>query len=76
MIIKVNRVSRIGKKWENYVYVPDTYSFRAAIRHIRQSKGITLSRTRMTFERVFDETNFSKPVKHFDFSINRYQPAK
>ena len=75
MIIKVSRISRTGKEWENYVYLPDTYSFHAAIKHISQSKGITKNK-RTKFEQIFDEANFTKPVKHFDFSVNRYKPAK
>ena len=75
MIIKVSRISRTGKEWESYVYLPDTYSFHAAIKHMKKAKGINLPHKRTKFELVFDEDTI-KSTKHFDFSINRYKPAK
>jgi cystathionine beta-lyase family protein involved in aluminum resistance len=75
MIIKVGRKSRTGRVWETYVYVPDTYSFRSAIIHIQRSKGIT-KRKGMWFERVFDEMNISKSIKHFNHNDHAYRVPK
>ena len=75
MIIKINRVSRTKKKWESYVYFPDTYSFRSAIKHLEGAKGVTINK-KVTYERVFDEMNVSKRVKHFDYNTKTYKFAK
>jgi hypothetical protein len=75
MIIKIDRISRSGKNWETYVYVPDTYSFFSAVKHLKKVKGITINRE-ASFHQVFDEMSITKRVKHFDYNTNTYRCPK
>lgn len=75
MIIKVTRLSRTKKNWESYVYLPDTYSFRSAVKHLERSKGLTTNK-KVTYERVFDQNDLPKRVKHFDYNAKIYKFAK
>lgn len=74
MIIKINRISRSGKLWESFCYLPDTYSFRAAVRHLKKAKNVKVNR-KVTFEQVFDLTAVTKPVRHYDHKNNTYRSA-
>ena len=72
MIIKISRKARTGKILENYVYVPDTYSFHSAIRHIQHTKGVAKG-NKMCYERVFDTKTINKSIKHFDYNNHIYK---
>ena len=72
MIIKYTRKSKTKNVIEGYVRVPDTYSYRHAIKLLESYKGLNTKR-HVKFERVCDNIE-GKRIKEIDINAKQIHP--